>query len=327
MSGSYANPFTWEQGKKGPFCHCWRFRFIPRPSPACAAQHKPALLTPEQRGQPDPEERGGQRRRRLPSAWTATIGERTWRRRGRWSDLLPGDGVGAAAFHNQPARGRWAAEAEADPDGDGDEAGAPPPTSSSLKRCGGRARSSAERGTVGRTPPPLRADGDDRGAPDAATTGAVVGPLVRRRRRRSGVSQPTARGRWAAEAEADPDGDGDEAGAPSPPSSSSQRCGGRARSSAERGTEGRTPPLLRADGDDRGGPDAATTGAVVGPIARRRRRRSSISRPASAQAGGRRRRRRRRTPTGTGPAPQRRRRRRRGGTTEEMRRDGAPPPD
>ena len=38
MSGSYANLFTWEQVKKGPFCHCWRFRFIPRPSPACAAQ-------------------------------------------------------------------------------------------------------------------------------------------------------------------------------------------------------------------------------------------------------------------------------------------------
>ena len=121
MSGSYANPFTWEQVKKGPFCDCWRFRFIPRPSPACAAQTSQ---------------------------------------------------IGAAAFHNQPARGRWAAEAEADPDGDGDEAGAPPPTSSSLKRCGGRARSSAERGTVGRTPPPLRADGDDRGGPDAATTGA-----------------------------------------------------------------------------------------------------------------------------------------------------------
>ena len=42
MSGSYANPFTWEQVKKGPFCDCWRFRFIPRPSPA-TTQHKPPI--------------------------------------------------------------------------------------------------------------------------------------------------------------------------------------------------------------------------------------------------------------------------------------------
>ena len=174
MSGSYANPFTWEQAKKGPFVIAGDFVLFPALHPPAPPKHrKKQLLTPEQRGQPDPEERDGQRRRRIPSAWTATIGEsRTWRRRGRWSDLLPSDVIGASAFHNQPARGRWAAEAEADPDGDGDEAGAPPPTSSSLKRCGGRARSSAERGTVGRTPPPLRADGDDRGGPDAATTGA-----------------------------------------------------------------------------------------------------------------------------------------------------------
>ena len=100
MSGSYANPFTWEQAKKGPFCHCWRFRFIPRPSPACAAQTSQKTTTKQ--------------------------------------------------HPTRPRRARWTEEA----------------------------------------PHPLRVDGDDRGEPDVATTGALVGPLAQRRHRRIGVSQP-----------------------------------------------------------------------------------------------------------------------------------------
>ena len=222
MSGSYANPFTWEQVKKGPFCDCWRFRFIPRPSPACAAQTSQKTTTKQ--------------------------------------------------HPTRPRRARWTEEA----------------------------------------PHPLRVDGDDRGEPDVATTGALVGPLAQRRHRRIGVSQPAGERQVGGGGRGGPRrrrgrgrcssadvvvfetlrrtgsllrgtrNGGEDAASPPRGRRRSGRAGRgdnggatlRRTGSILRGTVGRTPPLLRAGGDDRGDPDVATTGAVVGPIARRGRRRT-----------------------------------------------------
>ena len=166
MSGSYANPFTWEQAKKGPFCDCWRFRFIPRPYNRLRRPNSQKTTTKQHASiagssrPPEPEQHitspcslqsseANQTQKSEMDRGGAASPPRGRRRSGRAGR---GDDGGGGRTH-------CPATAEADPDGKGDEAGAPP------RRRWRRRRE--ESGTTEPPGDPSRQRGGDHGRDEA----------------------------------------------------------------------------------------------------------------------------------------------------------------